>query len=197
MKHQKANLRKKIIESAITLFSKKGFYETTVSDIARSAKVAKGTAYLYFKDKSSLYVSVIDEHLTRAISFLEEIKREKISETEKLKRIGNEWVNYMRKFKNSFPIFTIENINLTKKIMKGIKPLLFPRIQKIVDLTAQIITEGIKKGEFRKLDPQLAALYFLNTIRTAFLSYIFIPNLEKRGETVGEFFLSGLRKEDR
>jgi len=197
MKQNKTNLRKRITDSAIRLFARKGFYETTIDDIARSAKIAKGTVYLYFKDKSSLYICIIDEHFTRAISFLEEIKEQKISETEKLKKIGNEWISYMLKFKNFFPIFAIENINLTIKIMKGIKPIVLPRIHKIVQLVAEIIAEGIKKGEFRDVNPQLTALYFLNTIRTTFLAYIFIPDLKNQGKTVTDIFLYGLKKEGR
>lgn len=43
-----------LLQSAFDLFIGKGFAKTTVSDIAKEAGLAKGTFYLYFKDKYDL-----------------------------------------------------------------------------------------------------------------------------------------------
>lgn len=40
-----------LLAAAFTLFTEKGIHETSISDIARKAQLAKGTFYLYFKDK--------------------------------------------------------------------------------------------------------------------------------------------------
>ena len=47
-KEEKEN---KLLESAFSLFTEKGVKRTSVQEIARQAGVAKGTFYLYFKDK--------------------------------------------------------------------------------------------------------------------------------------------------
>lgn len=172
----------------------RGFFETTIDDIARSAKIAKGTVYLYFKDKPSLYISIIDEHFSEGVKFLKEFQKENLTSTEKLRHIASEWLNYMLKFKNSFPMFSMENINLTKKIMKGIKPIIFTRIEEIVNLIARIIKDGIENGEFRKINPRLGALYFLNVVRTAFLAHLFCPNLKNPEKEIGDILVVGLKK---
>ena len=192
MKHK--NLKRKIIDGAIKLFAEKGFYETTVDDIAKRAKIAKGTVYLYFKNKPSLYITIIDEHFTDGIKFLKEIQEQNLTSTEKLKRIASEWLNYMIKFKNSFPMFSMENVNLTKKIMKGIKPIMFSRLDEIIDIIAQIVKEGIKDGEFRKTNPRLGAMYFLNIIRTAFISHVFYPDIKNPERDIGEVLMFGLKR---
>ena len=46
--------RQMLLETAFNLFTSKGINETTIQDIAREAGVAKGTFYLYFKDKYDL-----------------------------------------------------------------------------------------------------------------------------------------------
>lgn len=43
-----------LLQSAFNLFTGKGFAKTTVSDIVKEAGLAKGTFYLYFKDKYDL-----------------------------------------------------------------------------------------------------------------------------------------------
>lgn len=45
----------KLCEAAETLFSEKGFYETSITDIAKAAKTAVGTFYTYFQDKTAIY----------------------------------------------------------------------------------------------------------------------------------------------
>lgn len=42
------------METAFHLFTRKGFAKTTISDIVQQAGLAKGTFYLYFKDKYDL-----------------------------------------------------------------------------------------------------------------------------------------------
>ena len=43
-----------LFQTAFDLFTKKGFAKTTISDIVQDAGLAKGTFYLYFKDKYDL-----------------------------------------------------------------------------------------------------------------------------------------------
>ena len=43
-----------LLQTAFELFTDKGFAKTTISDIANQAGLAKGTFYLYFKDKYDL-----------------------------------------------------------------------------------------------------------------------------------------------
>lgn len=49
--HNKQQKRDSLLESAFSLFIDNGFNKTSISDIVNHAGVAKGTFYLYFKDK--------------------------------------------------------------------------------------------------------------------------------------------------
>lgn len=62
-----------LYDTAFALFTTKGINDTTISDIVEGAKVAKGTFYLYFKDKYELR----DKLITRKTSelFVEAIRR--------------------------------------------------------------------------------------------------------------------------
>jgi TetR/AcrR family fatty acid metabolism transcriptional regulator len=190
MKQQ--NTRSKIIKSGLKVFTRKGYFKTTVDDIAKEVGIAKGTVYLYFKDKPSLYISTIEEHFAGAISFLEEIKVEEVSSTYKLRKIADAWYDYMLKYKSSFAMFTMENLNLSRKIMKALKPLIPKHIAKMTGVVAEIIDEGIKQKEFRQVEPRIAALHFLSTIRTAFFASYFFPELSGEIDTVLEVFFKGL-----
>ena len=50
--------RQLIIDAAIDVFSRNGFQNSTISQIARKANVAEGTIYQYFKSKEDLFFSI-------------------------------------------------------------------------------------------------------------------------------------------
>lgn len=56
------NKKEKILQSAISVFSKKGLENTKVSDIVKEAGIAQGTFYIYFSSKNAL-VPAIAEHM--------------------------------------------------------------------------------------------------------------------------------------
>jgi len=59
----KTELREKIMQSAMENFAKKGFDGTRMEDIAAAAGLAKGTLYLYFKNKEDLFYAICDHNL--------------------------------------------------------------------------------------------------------------------------------------
>lgn len=48
--------KQRILQCALELFDKKGFYQVTIEEITRRAGVAKGTFYTYFRTKSDVIV---------------------------------------------------------------------------------------------------------------------------------------------
>ena len=61
----------KIIVSATKVFAKKGFFNARISDIAKEAKVADGTIYLYFNNKFDILISVLEEEIGKIIEQIE------------------------------------------------------------------------------------------------------------------------------
>jgi TetR/AcrR family fatty acid metabolism transcriptional regulator len=186
------DLKPRIIRAGLKVFTRKGYFKATVDDIAKEAGIAKGTVYLYFKDKPSLYICTIDEHFNGAIRFLQDIQKEPISNADKLRRIATEWLDYMLKSKSSFPMFSMENINLSRKIAKAIKSMIPARLGDIVQLVAGIIDDGIKNKEFRKVNSQVAALHFLGTIRTTFFASVFVNTKIAKKDAALDVFFNGL-----
>lgn len=57
--------RELILQAAARAFGTKGFHDSRVSEIAAEAGVAKGTVYLYFKDKETLLHEVLHFYYER------------------------------------------------------------------------------------------------------------------------------------
>jgi AcrR family transcriptional regulator len=68
---QQAARREAILAAALEEFSASGFAATRLDDVARRAGVAKGTIYLYFSDKESLFLELIRSMLGPVVGALE------------------------------------------------------------------------------------------------------------------------------
>lgn len=70
--------KKKLLDSAFKLFIDKGYENTTIDEIVKKANLAKGTFYIYFKNKYDIVDALIIEKgslvLEKAISKLNEKK---------------------------------------------------------------------------------------------------------------------------
>ncbi|WP_375582564.1 TetR/AcrR family transcriptional regulator [Cyclobacterium xiamenense] len=56
--YERQQREKKILEAAIQLFGEGGVHATTVSDVARKARISKGLVYFYYKSKEDLYLAL-------------------------------------------------------------------------------------------------------------------------------------------
>jgi AcrR family transcriptional regulator len=63
--------RDAILAAAFDEFSARGFAATRIDDVARRADVAKGTIYLYFRDKEALFQELVRAMLVPLVAALE------------------------------------------------------------------------------------------------------------------------------
>src|SRR5258708_12023517 len=63
--------RTAILSAALDEFAARGFEAARLDDVARRAGVAKGTIYLYFRDKESLFQELIRAMLTPLVGTIE------------------------------------------------------------------------------------------------------------------------------
>ncbi len=194
MRKKEANIREKIIKNALRIFAQKGYFKATVDDIARATGVAKGTVYLYFKDKQDLYIATIDEHFSRAIAALAAIQAKTATPSEKMEDIANNYIDYIKHLRTTYMLFTFENINLKGKTLKQMHTVIEPKIHAMIEIISNIIRDGIQKNEFREVDPKIAAFYFISMIRTIFLSDFYMSDISSKTDTVLKLFFEGLKK---
>ena len=57
-----------ISKAAVKVFAQRGFFNAQVADVARSAGVAAGTVYLYFRSKDEILISIFERTMKEAIT---------------------------------------------------------------------------------------------------------------------------------
>ena len=153
-----AQKKEQILKIATDLFSQKGYERTTISDIAGSLSMSRGTFYLYFKDKKELFIECI-ERLTLAIvpkEAWDDIRNEK----DPVRRVYARG----RAFQRAFPGFR-GILNLVRQAMVGEDPLLAQKAKDIfrsmVQPLAKDFRRGIEQGGFREMDEELISYFSL------------------------------------
>ncbi|MCR5742695.1 MAG: TetR/AcrR family transcriptional regulator [Lachnospiraceae bacterium] len=94
---KKIHKRNNLFSTAFELFTTKGFSQTSIADIVERAEVAKGTFYLYFKDKYDLREKLIVNRAQKLFDHAIEYSgyREKENFEDKLIAIVDDILNSM------------------------------------------------------------------------------------------------------
>ncbi len=112
--------RKEIYKAAMHIFSKKGFNKATLDEIAEKVKISKPAIYLYFKNKESLFFSMLEEKMISSTKEINTIINSKTTAIEKLKTILKGHVAFITNnidfFKIIHQIKLAENINNKSKL---------------------------------------------------------------------------------
>src|SRR5678809_1221798 len=66
-KRDDSGMQAKLMNAAMTAFSRKGLNHCRMSDIAEAAGLARGTAYLYFKSKEQLMLGMYKLYSSKII----------------------------------------------------------------------------------------------------------------------------------
>ncbi len=85
--------RDAILMAALAEFSDRGFAATRLEDVARRAGIAKGTIYLYFRDKETLFQELVRATLTPVVGNIEAMGKLDIPVSMLAERIVRLFVN--------------------------------------------------------------------------------------------------------
>jgi len=163
-----------ILDAAYTLFINKGYWDTKIIDIADAAGIGKGTVYEYFESKDAIFFELFQTKVAAGYETLSELLNKEISCEKKVKEyIDIELTNTSKySFNKNFLV------DLMMKSDAFRNPELIDSIHKLVvkkfTILFKIIEDGVAKGEFREMDPLLAAISVMGAINF-YISYDYSP----------------------
>ncbi len=185
----------KIIQAAIKVFARKGFYSARISDIAQEAKVADGTIYLYFNNKYDILISVFEEEIGKIIL---EVKNLTDREDDPKKQLEIFAMQHMRMVKERKDLAEVLQMELrqSNKFMREYRNTKFIEY---VDIVSRIIHKGQDDGVFRKeVMPGVAKRAFFGALDETARLWILSPNnqytIEEAAEQISDIFLCGIEK---
>lgn len=147
---------RQILNAALAVFGEHGLAATRLDDIAKRAGLSKGTIYLYFANKEELFRAVVEQTVVSQIEAGEQLAASPTaSATETLTEFMGKYWSFIRSGEFA-PIFRLIHAEI----------LDFPDLARFYAdevvarghrLIMSIIGRGIETGEFRDIDPAVAA----------------------------------------
>lgn len=144
--------KRKIFNTAIKLFSEKGYDNASVEDITAIAGVAKGSLYYHFSKKEDIFDMLLHEGMQLLKNNIEIKTRKCNTALEKIKAVILIEIKVMVKYEDFLNVILSQiwgeeerNIKCKKAIFKYIK------------IIEDIIQEGIDNGEFYESNVEATA----------------------------------------
>ena len=183
-----------IIEAAVKIFAKKGFYNAKVSEIAREASVADGTIYLYFKNKDDILISLFEEKMHFWIEQVEEVVSKVDDPLEKIRAFVAQHLYMIKEHKYLAEVMQIE-LRQSSKFMRRYVPVKF---LEYLDLIGKIIEEGKKEGVIRQdVIPAIAKRALFGALDEMLLYWVLAKkpkySMDESIEQISHLFIDGLR----
>jgi TetR/AcrR family fatty acid metabolism transcriptional regulator len=161
--------RDRILRAAVKIFSRKGFFNSKVSEIARAASVADGTIYLYFRNKDDLLISLFEEKMGEVVADVRRRIAVGGNALEKLKIFIGNHMDLLERESGLVEVIQVE-LRQSSKFLKDYTPVKFFEYLEII---SDILEEGKREGLLRPdLNVSIARRAIFGALDELSLTYI-------------------------
>lgn len=181
-----------IIEAAVRVFARSGYYNSRVSDIAKEAGIASGTIYLYFKTKDEILVSLFREKMASFVAYLAKAISQEPDALAKLRRLI---ALHFRTLEENPELAEVVQVELRQgqKFFRGASA---NEVTGYFNLIASVLEEGVRAGLFREdLPVKVGTKTLFGALDQIATSWVLGKRSYKLSETadaVADIFLKGL-----
>jgi AcrR family transcriptional regulator len=171
MQQRSEETRARIIESAIKLFSIRGYNASSVDDICGEAGISKGAFYHHFESKQALFLALLDSWLQAIDKAIEASKDKTAPET--FMQMTEAFPDVFETASEGLPMFFefwLQASRDQKVWEASIAP--YRRYHKYF---TSLIKKGIEEGSFVEVNPELAARMIVSTAMGLFLQSLLDP----------------------
>ena len=146
MRSKTPDKRLRILDSAVKVFAREGFFKAKVSQIAEDAGLAPGTVYLYFKNKEDVLISVFEDRMEEIVSRFRSALIEEENGCSRLGRLVRMHLSLFQADPDLAACFQVE-LRQSSRFMRGdVKS----GLQEYLDLIRDVVEYGRAEGVFRR-----------------------------------------------
>src|SRR6187200_1477879 len=158
---EKTDKRDALLRAAIETFAARGFFNAQVADVARTAGVAAGTVYLYFRGKDDLLISIFERTMKEAIADGRQSLAALDDPIERLREIARLHLGRLGRDKALAVVFQVE-LRQSTKFMERFSAT---HLREYLGVIRTVIADGQARGVFQSaISPTLAAKLFFGAL---------------------------------
>lgn len=149
-----------IQDAALRVIARKGMAAATMQEIAEEAGVAKGTLYLYFRDRDELVEKAFEGAITQLVKRIDAALEKSGTFEQKLRAIIAAKLQFFRENREFFRLYiSLRYPEGSAQQQRRHKRTCEPQYQATFDRFVGVIEEAIGRKEIRPVDAQRLALF--------------------------------------
>jgi TetR/AcrR family fatty acid metabolism transcriptional regulator len=160
--------RQAILQAAGQVFARKGFEPATLEAVAREAGLAKGTLYLYFKNKEDLYFHTVLHMLESLQACILQQAERSVGALDKMRAIALGQFDFFLRHRDTLQLFASFSSPSLARLHKRLIAPMMDKWAGHVQLIAELVEEGKRTGALRRdIESRDIALAFIGMTNQA------------------------------
>jgi TetR/AcrR family transcriptional regulator, fatty acid metabolism regulator protein len=188
----KTDKRDALLRASIDTFAARGFFNAQVADVARTAGVAAGTVYLYFRGKDDLLISIFEKTMKEAIAAGRASIAELDDPVAQLRTIARLHLDRMGRDRALAVVFQVE-LRQSTKFMERFSAT---HLREYLGIIRDVIAKGQSGGAFRRdLNPTIASKLLFGMLDEMATNWILSRrkySLVAEADTIVNLFVQGV-----
>jgi AcrR family transcriptional regulator len=176
---EKLRHRGQILETALDLFSEKGYHNVSMREIAEKAEFATGTLYKFFKNKEDLYRALIMEQASEFHKALNTAISAQGDEVERIRNYVKAKGEVFMKNTSMIRLYFAETRGASFNVKAGLDADIRNMYDDSLHRLAEVFESGIKKKRFRAFFNSYYLAVALDSLTNAFL-FLWLEDPEKK-----------------
>ena len=172
--------RTRILMAALKVFSRKGFHQVKVEEIAQEAEIGKGTIYDYFESKEDIYHQIFRLSSERYTSIFQEMQAQGTDLWDKIRLLSLKHIQFFQTHKD-MATFVFDG---QSRPLESLNEWLMEQKEQRQELVREILVRAMEDGEIRSVDPDMASRMVMGLIFSVFGGMIFMEGTVPDRETV-------------
>ncbi len=154
---------RQILEAAFRIFGSRGLHGATLEEVARAAGISKGTIYLYFPNKAALFTAMMKARVNNILPADPAPRQPGGSVRRHLALVARRLYRFFRSpaFLALYRTIIGEAPQFPDAALTLFREGILPANRRL----AALFQEGIARGEFRPVDPFIAARAFVGMLQ--------------------------------
>jgi len=192
--------REEILLAAAKVFAAKGFFLTTMSDIAREAEFGTGTLYKYFRSKEELYFTLIDEKVEEINCLVKDELSQGNPAVERIKKALELQFEFFERNRDFFRIYISERNRFEWTVKDELGKGLHEKMVAYINILAEVMRQGIERNEFRSMSSLDLAHALVGIVNSFVFEWMISREsypLVSKVDRVLDIFLGGVQQAER
>lgn len=147
------DMRQRILEAAEGVFAEKGYAATTISNITECAGIGRALIYYYFKDKRTLYYSILEDGNEKILGISKEAQAFDGQALDKLRLFMTRFSQMLVDRQSIMRIAIRDGADGSQEVAKHRQK----GMEEVLAVLRQIIEGGIVSGELHDMDAEKTA----------------------------------------